>query len=44
MADAPASPPPPEDLDLAPEDFPPYVEAALIEEDRMIRQMFGEDR
>lgn len=36
----------PDDLDdwgLAPEDFPPYEEAAVIEEDRMIRQMFRED-
>lgn len=45
MPSSPASPQtPPEDLDLAPEEYPPYVEAALLEEDRMIRQMFGEDR
>lgn len=29
-------------FDLGPEDMPPYVEGALIEEDRMINQLFGE--
>lgn len=43
MPSWPASPQTPDDTDLAPEDFPEYEEGALIEEDRMIRQLFGKD-
>lgn len=42
MPSSPASPQTPPDLDLAAEDFPPYEEQALIEEDRMMRTVYGE--